>query len=49
MTAARVKVRMNKVNEAEKLIEQSFEYFQNRNISHKTQLVQEFRRHIRKT
>jgi len=47
MTAARVKVRMNMVNEAEELIEKAFEYFQNKKLSHKAALAQEFRLQIR--
>lgn len=47
MTAARVKVRVNKVNEAKELIEQAYEYFQNKKLSHKAALAQEFRLQIR--
>ena len=47
LTAARVKLRMNKVNEAEELIDQACEYFQNKKLSHKVYLAHEFRRQIR--
>lgn len=47
MTTARVNLRMNKINEAEKLVEQAFDYFQNKKLTQKAVLAQEFQRQIR--
>ena len=49
MTAAHVNERMKRIDEAEELIDQACEYFQNKKLLHKVAMAQDFRRQIRKT